>query len=158
MLLGGIWHGASWNFVVYGGLHGVYLSIHRFFIKNKKPRSERINFFNIVTLSSISFTFFIVTFSRIFFRSTSWKSTELFFSKIIHWESSEYAFWFIGTTLTYLVLIFALDIIEYTTREQAFILNIKSTPFRNGLLTGLFVLTLFFMFQTKTTPFIYFKF
>jgi D-alanyl-lipoteichoic acid acyltransferase DltB (MBOAT superfamily) len=29
MLLGGLWHGASWNFVLWGGLHGVYLSIHR---------------------------------------------------------------------------------------------------------------------------------
>ena len=29
MLLGGLWHGASWNFVIWGLLHGVYLSIHR---------------------------------------------------------------------------------------------------------------------------------
>jgi alginate O-acetyltransferase complex protein AlgI len=29
MLLGGLWHGASWTFVVWGGLHGVYLSVER---------------------------------------------------------------------------------------------------------------------------------
>lgn len=29
MLLGGLWHGASWTFVVWGGLHGLFLSIHR---------------------------------------------------------------------------------------------------------------------------------
>ena len=29
MLLGGLWHGASWTFVVWGGLHGLYLSIER---------------------------------------------------------------------------------------------------------------------------------
>lgn len=29
MLLGGIWHGASWTFVVWGGLHGLYLSAER---------------------------------------------------------------------------------------------------------------------------------
>ena len=28
MLLGGLWHGAGWNFLVWGGLHGVYLSIN----------------------------------------------------------------------------------------------------------------------------------
>jgi D-alanyl-lipoteichoic acid acyltransferase DltB (MBOAT superfamily) len=28
MLLGGFWHGAGWNFLVWGGLHGVYLSIN----------------------------------------------------------------------------------------------------------------------------------
>ncbi|MBU6247166.1 MAG: MBOAT family protein [Xanthomonadaceae bacterium] len=30
MLLGGLWHGASWTFVVWGGLHGIYLSVERF--------------------------------------------------------------------------------------------------------------------------------
>ena len=29
MLLGGLWHGASWTFVVWGGLHGIYLSVER---------------------------------------------------------------------------------------------------------------------------------
>ena len=29
MLLGGLWHGASWTFVVWGGLHGVYLAVER---------------------------------------------------------------------------------------------------------------------------------
>lgn len=29
MLLGGLWHGASWNFVLWGGLHGVALAVHR---------------------------------------------------------------------------------------------------------------------------------
>ena len=29
MLLGGLWHGAAWNFVLWGGLHGLYLIVHR---------------------------------------------------------------------------------------------------------------------------------
>ena len=29
MLLGGLWHGASWNFVIWGGLHGLYLAVER---------------------------------------------------------------------------------------------------------------------------------
>ena len=29
MLIGGLWHGASWTFVIWGGLHGIYLSIER---------------------------------------------------------------------------------------------------------------------------------
>ncbi len=34
MLLGGLWHGANWTFVVWGGLHGVYLCIDRWWQKN----------------------------------------------------------------------------------------------------------------------------
>jgi alginate O-acetyltransferase complex protein AlgI len=36
MLLGGLWHGASWNFVLWGVLHGVALSIHRYI--SRRPR------------------------------------------------------------------------------------------------------------------------
>jgi alginate O-acetyltransferase complex protein AlgI len=38
MLLGGLWHGASWNFVIWGGLHGVLLAIHKMWVG--RPRSE----------------------------------------------------------------------------------------------------------------------
>ena len=31
MLLGGLWHGANWNFVLWGGLHGVALAAHKFY-------------------------------------------------------------------------------------------------------------------------------
>jgi alginate O-acetyltransferase complex protein AlgI len=31
MLLGGLWHGASWNFVLWGGLHGVALAVHKLY-------------------------------------------------------------------------------------------------------------------------------
>lgn len=37
MLLGGLWHGASWTFVVWGALHGVYLSVERLLRPKKKP-------------------------------------------------------------------------------------------------------------------------
>jgi D-alanyl-lipoteichoic acid acyltransferase DltB (MBOAT superfamily) len=36
MLLGGLWHGASWNFVLWGFMHGLLLIIHRTF-KDTKP-------------------------------------------------------------------------------------------------------------------------
>jgi len=40
MLLGGLWHGASWNFVIWGGLHGMFLSVNhlfRSFTRNTPP-------------------------------------------------------------------------------------------------------------------------
>ncbi len=37
MLLGGLWHGANWTFVVWGGIHGAWLSIERFFTRGQGP-------------------------------------------------------------------------------------------------------------------------
>ena len=44
MLIGGLWHGASWNFVIWGILHGAYLAIHRF-ISDRFPRVSGFWFF-----------------------------------------------------------------------------------------------------------------
>lgn len=44
MLIGGLWHGASWNFVIWGCLHGIYLSIHRLFL-DIFPSLKEMNFF-----------------------------------------------------------------------------------------------------------------
>ena len=40
MLLGGLWHGASWNFVAWGGYHGALLSIERMFRGNRSPEEK----------------------------------------------------------------------------------------------------------------------
>jgi len=37
MLLAGLWHGAGWNFVVWGGLHGLFLAIHRLYRRRCPP-------------------------------------------------------------------------------------------------------------------------
>ncbi|HVF80356.1 MAG TPA: MBOAT family O-acyltransferase [Flavisolibacter sp.] len=42
MLLGGLWHGASWTFVVWGALHGIYLSVERI-LKGKKGSSGNLS-------------------------------------------------------------------------------------------------------------------
>jgi len=39
MVLGGLWHGAAWNFVVWGAYQGILLTIERFFIKPKKKEN-----------------------------------------------------------------------------------------------------------------------
>jgi len=41
MLLGGLWHGASWNFVLWGALHGFYLVMHRIYANWKRRKDPR---------------------------------------------------------------------------------------------------------------------
>ena len=44
MLLGGLWHGASWNFIIWGALHGSYLAVHKILV-NKFPSLANNVFF-----------------------------------------------------------------------------------------------------------------
>ena len=45
MFLGGLWHGAAWNFVIWGLLHGSYLACHKIII-TKFPSTKVLNFTN----------------------------------------------------------------------------------------------------------------
>jgi D-alanyl-lipoteichoic acid acyltransferase DltB (MBOAT superfamily) len=44
MFLGGLWHGASWNFVIWGLLHGAYLALHKL-VSNRFPQLQIHPFF-----------------------------------------------------------------------------------------------------------------
>jgi alginate O-acetyltransferase complex protein AlgI len=69
MFLGGLWHGASWNFVIWGLLHGSYLSIHKLLI-NKFPILNKIHFFKtrLGKIISIIITQYLVFLAWIPFR------------------------------------------------------------------------------------------
>lgn len=67
MLIGGLWHGASWNFVIWGGLHGFYLSVERI-LKSHFGRVNALDF-PVSKLLLGFLTFFLVCVSWVFFRS-----------------------------------------------------------------------------------------
>lgn len=154
MLLGGLWHGANWNFMIWGGLHGLYLLIHKAFNKkNKKPK----NYSKLNSSLSTLFTFILVTFTWLFFRSQTIDSTTIIFNKIWYWEHSEYTIEFIKIGITYLLLIGFLDITESKYGHTG-ILKLKSKMIIVGTLSALFFVTLAYMFQADASPFIYFQF
>jgi D-alanyl-lipoteichoic acid acyltransferase DltB (MBOAT superfamily) len=79
MLLGGLWHGANWTFVVWGGLHGFYLWVEKF-IRDKWTKKEVTPAYATagITSGSVSmmfiyalFTFFLVNVTWVFFRATT---------------------------------------------------------------------------------------
>jgi D-alanyl-lipoteichoic acid acyltransferase DltB (MBOAT superfamily) len=72
MLLGGLWHGANWNFVIWGALHGVALAAHKFFrfiIRRGKDFVSPVRSFR--HWLGVILTFHFVMFAWIFFRNPS---------------------------------------------------------------------------------------
>jgi alginate O-acetyltransferase complex protein AlgI len=67
MLLGGLWHGAAWNFVVWGGLHGVLLAAERM-------RGKRSLFSGLPRFLRVAGTFLLVLVSWVFFRAPDLQS------------------------------------------------------------------------------------
>jgi alginate O-acetyltransferase complex protein AlgI len=72
MLIGGLWHGASWRYVIWGGLHGAFLMADRLIRKRFKPvdlGTHKLFAFFLATL-----TYFFLQFTWVVFRSQDFTS------------------------------------------------------------------------------------
>jgi len=57
MLLAGLWHGAAWTFVVWGGYHGILIALHHLLVRRRKKRRSRSGFLRLAK----AFVFFHLT-------------------------------------------------------------------------------------------------
>lgn len=71
MLLGGLWHGASLRFIIWGALHGIALAVHKIFMEYFPSKKENENKFggHLWRFVSIVLTFHFVAFCWLFFRA-----------------------------------------------------------------------------------------
>ena len=69
MLLGGFWHGASWNFIIWGAIHGVGLGIHKIWMLLTDKSFAAFNQSRIYKIVSGILTFHFVCFAWIFFKA-----------------------------------------------------------------------------------------
>ena len=85
-LISGLWHGADWSYVIWGGLHGLYQVVGDVI---SKPKKKVISHLNVNTeceswkILEIVFTFILVAFAWIFFRADSLQDAFVIISRII---------------------------------------------------------------------------
>jgi alginate O-acetyltransferase complex protein AlgI len=158
MLLGGLWHGANIKFVIWGGIHGLSLAIHKLWLsffpsKKRSPKWKRF-------LSAL-FTFHIVCLSWIFFRSDSLSKAMDMLKQISNrfgWQS----FWEVllsySTVIGFTAIALAIHWLPVKWKEiyRGVFIN---TPLAVKLVLA--IITAIIIFQVKSAelqPFIYFRF
>lgn len=156
MLLGGLWHGANWTFVVWGGIHGAWLSLER--ITGFKPEPETatgvMGAFQVWGRRLLIFT--VVCFTWIFFRANSLRQALQLIGDCARWE------WRPGfvTAGLFLAGVSALMLLvdlrlEKFGEEYAF--QHTAEPFRVAV--GLCFLVIILTFSaSRANAFIYFQF
>ena len=80
MLLGGLWHGANWTFVVWGGLHGIALAVTRLFERRSPNRSANPG--SLSSILGVFVTFHFVCATWIFFRADTFQGAMRMFSQL----------------------------------------------------------------------------
>jgi D-alanyl-lipoteichoic acid acyltransferase DltB (MBOAT superfamily) len=161
MFLGGLWHGASWNFVIWGLIHGLYLVVHSIF-KNSLPFKTH-DFFKVIL------TYFFINLAWIFFRAEDLRSALVILSGCFglnglspSWTTNYLST--IGELPSFIALnggliqfstfFFSLFLIFFVKNSNQFIE--KSTLLKSIFLGILFGLSLTRM--SAETPFLYFQF
>ncbi len=88
MLLGGLWHGAAMRFIIWGGLHGLGLALHKgwmaLFRKRKKLKNSVLSHF-----ISVFITFHLVTFAWLFFRARDMQTVGLMLHRMFNYFGGE---------------------------------------------------------------------
>lgn len=153
MLLGGLWHGASWVFVIWGAYHGLLLAFERWRGKesaySRLPRPVRVGI-----------TFVLVLFSWVLFRCPTLSDAATYFGAMFGFGSAGGGSVLLAGELYTQgnVIIMAICALLAFQRVQAFDWVERMTWPRMVLVLGLFVLSLMTMFVQAFNPFLYFQF
>jgi len=157
MLLGGLWHGASWNFVFWGGLHGIFLAIERF-IKEKFHNQTRVSTKAVWWKPLIMF--FVVSIIWVFFRSPSLETTYIVFKKLLFVDVSGTLWVYVPAVVFSFVVVLGgifINRINIAGFELSFTKFVVSNPFAASFLLFEYLFVLLF-FAQNSSPFIYFQF
>lgn len=158
MLIGGLWHGADWKFVFWGGMHGLGLIVHKIF--HQTVREMEWNKHLLKPLGWI-LTFHFVAFLWIFFRADSFATAASSINKIIFTLDLSYALPFIQTRGLFLFLLLAGYFIHFVAAEDKKRMSeyFGTLPLLAKAFILILVIQVILQVQNENVqPFIYFQF
>jgi D-alanyl-lipoteichoic acid acyltransferase DltB (MBOAT superfamily) len=149
MVLGGLWHGAAWNFIFWGFLHGLGLAVHKIWSDSK---------FKIEIPAFVSWimTMIFVGVGWFFFRASSMKMIRNMLTAFKHMN------WLPGHTSVALSLLlvsfplFVIEVYQYKHKDQLKPASLSTVKF--ALLLGFMVSLCWIVSARKPLEFIYFQF
>jgi alginate O-acetyltransferase complex protein AlgI len=144
MLLGGLWHGANWTFVAWGGYHGLLLAMTRFFGSRISSLPERLR---------KSVTFVLVAMGWVLFRSTDFQMAASWLHKMFIWHPGPH---FVGAGILVLLILVAGYLAHCC--PNTFELSHRWSPASIVGLALLFLTSLLVILGGKPSPFLYFQF
>lgn len=160
MLLGGLWHGASLNFILWGGMHGLALVLHKITMdaRGRKKGEESKGF---LRFGGAIITFHFVCFSWVFFRNPDFQSAYDMLNQVFTYFNPELITQLIQGYWQVFLLMAIGFILHFVPRtwENGFQQLFIKIPFIGKALV--LIALIFLVIQIKSSeiqPFIYFQF
>lgn len=156
-LISGLWHGASWNFVIWGAYHGLFLVLDRLFLKKILNKTG--------TLISTLFTFLVVVLGWVVFRLETFGEAIIFYKRLFAFDFGSIE---ITNKLDLLIIMAVAIFFSFFTlskqgRKLEHSVYFDAYNRRKYIIMGIIVGLLFFLSvgsiaATGFNPFIYFRF
>jgi hypothetical protein len=155
MLLGGLWHGAAWTFVVWGGLHGLFLVAHRRFGRPRPAHGEQ-GLPSWRDLPAIVGTFNLVCLAWIFFRASTFSQASSYLRGIVTLRGGSVDVDGLVLTALALAVVLGIDLAQRRSGVHTPVLNWP--PALRGTVYGFLVVAMIVFSGGAPVPFIYFQF
>ena len=162
MIIGGIWHGASWNFVIWGGLHGIYLVIQKSISKRfpglKKNQFLKTRFGKIL---SIIFMQFFIFLAWIPFRVRDTDAMLYSIQKYLLWDFSyqEVGEIILVNKIPVVLIILFIGLQVITVKKVNLLENISNLDIKYWILVLIgIILPVLLLYDLNPHDFIYFRF
>jgi alginate O-acetyltransferase complex protein AlgI len=158
MLIGGLWHGASWMFVIWGGLNGLGVIAYKYWRK-VSPWEKSTHW--AATFWKIFLTFNFITFTRIWFRGESMQGTW----ELLHQIGNDFQFALIpdivvGYKWVFLMMLFGFVLHWWPSRlkERYMQWFVKTPLWVKVVISTVVVFVIYQSISADMQPFIYFQF
>ncbi len=150
MLLGGLWHGAAWTFVIWGAIHGIWIAIERVATGNRKDAPERSP---LARLALQFLTFQGVCVTWVFFRATDFGNAADVFAALFRGGDT-----IVPLAMWPLVAIPSILLVDAFVQHESVCARVRARPFLFWL-TVIVTQALIIAFGVTTaTDFVYFQF
>ena len=161
MVIGGLWHGASWLFVVWGAWHGIMLVLHKLYrsIFPAKEHGKRMS--QLLHIFNVLLTFNIVAIGWVFFRADSLTVVGEMATQIFTSFHPEVLMQFINGYPFVTLAIVVGFILHYTPRKMTLALQqtLEATPLvGKAIIFAMFIYLIMQVKSSEIVPFIYLQF
>ncbi|MEO6131566.1 MAG: MBOAT family O-acyltransferase [Saprospiraceae bacterium] len=171
MLLGGLWHGANWTFVFWGGLHGFYLWVERFIRERFGTKPQLVPEIAAgvstagITIGRRSraflyalFTFFLINVTWVFFRAGTFKQAWTMLGSMFGITHGGAPFLTSISIIKVSVIVTIMLIVHWLMRDSSVLKLAYKIPWWVLSIAWAFMLFSIMLSQESTSSFIYFQF
>jgi D-alanyl-lipoteichoic acid acyltransferase DltB (MBOAT superfamily) len=162
MLLGGLWHGASVRFLIWGAIHGISLAVHKFVMgrfSSFKQSGELMN--PLRRVIGVLITFHVVCFGWIFFRADSMQRVGEMLTQIATNFHPEVFLQFLSGYKVVSFMMITGYLMHFMPKKAEMKMQLAVTKSPLVIQALILIIAVFIVFQVKSAgvqPFIYFQF